>query len=261
MNNVITPDVYQAAEQWSLLYREARPYPHIVIDNFLVHDLAEKLLRDFPAIAEMYPSRVYLFGNKHELSSMATVSPRYARLYDEFLSDRFRNFISAIGGEALFVDPDFYACGLNQNGDGGFQDMHTDLNSHPHHETWLHRLNVLLYLNKDWQPEYGGGLRLRHGRTGPVTEISPLFNRCVIVRSDDTSYHGYNPVTLPAGTTRKAVVAFCYKETPLSEMPARKMIDWDPENASLLKRVTARLFNPAVLLKNRLVGSKTSRHR
>ena len=193
---------------------------------------------------------------------MEKISSAFHSLREELLSERFTQFIRKIASEAVFIDRDFYACGLNQTSHDGFLDMHTDLNVHPLHKNWLHCFNLMIYLNKDWKSEYGGGLQLRYGRQGDVTEILPLFNRCLLMRSDDTTYHGYPRMRLPINTmTRRAIIAFAYKEEALDNIPSRKVITWDASNTSLLKRAIAPLFNSAVMLKNRLLGSRTSRHR
>lgn len=258
---VINPTIYDEVDQRASLFQQAKPFPHVVIDNFLDEEVALGLLQDFPDISEMYSSRVYMFGDKYELASMEKASPLFALVREELLSERFTQFISKIKGENIFVDHEFYGCGINQTCKDGFLDMHTDLNAHPSYENWLHCFNIMIYLNKDWKPEYGGELCLRHGLKGPVVEIPPLFNRCVMMQSDDTTYHGYRRMPLPEGITRKAIVAFTYKEEALDRMPPRKVVTWDPQQSSILKRVIAPFFSPLVVLKNRFLGSRTIHHR
>ena len=69
--------------------------------------------------------------------------------------------------------------------------MHADFNRHPR----LHlerRLNVLIYLNRDWRDEYGGAFELWNGEmTVCEAKVMPHFNRCVIFSTTLTSYHGH----------------------------------------------------------------------
>jgi hypothetical protein len=60
--------------------------------------------------------------------------------------------------------------------------VHVDYNFHP--QTKLHRrMNLLLYLNKDWKPEYEGYLELWDLESNvQLNSIAPLFNRAVILR-------------------------------------------------------------------------------
>src|SRR5262249_56627219 len=101
--------------------------------------------------------------------------------------------------------------GFHQGGDGSFLDTHVDFNIHPRHEDWLRVLNILLYLNKDWPPEYGGDLLVRRNPADEPRSIAPVFNRCVIMLTSDDTYHGYRKMTLPPGETRQAIAADAYE--------------------------------------------------
>ncbi len=130
------------------------PFPLLVIDDFLDLSTAEGLLAEFPAPDAMPKSRDYMFGDKRELSSVAEQGPHSRALYDALMSDRFKTFIGELTGKDLFVDPSFHGGGFHQSGDGGHLDTHVDFNMHPLHDNWLRTLNILVYLNKDWKPEY-----------------------------------------------------------------------------------------------------------
>ncbi len=65
---------------------------------------------------------------------------------------------------------------------------------HPHHRNWQRRVNVLVYLNKDWKAEWGGALELWDKQMKACEEsVVPVFNRCVIFNTDADSYHGHPP--------------------------------------------------------------------
>jgi hypothetical protein len=117
----------------------------------------------------------------------------------------------------------------------------------------------LIYLNKSWKQEYGGDLQLRGSVNGDEYKISPLFNRCVILLMDDNTFHGYSRMTLPKGVTRKSISVHFYKEESPETMPPKRTTTWAVNEKAILKRSAAKLFNPAVLLKNRLLGSFTTR--
>ena len=59
---VMNPVVYDEVEKWKRFYQQAKPFPHVVIDNFLDEALALSCLQDFPDTSKMYSSRVYMFG-------------------------------------------------------------------------------------------------------------------------------------------------------------------------------------------------------
>ena len=74
------------------------------------------------------------------------------------------------------------------------------------------RINVLIYLNKGWKPEYNGELELWSGDMQErVVSIAPTFNRCVIFNTSTNSYHGHPvPLATPEGVTRKSIALYYY---------------------------------------------------
>ena len=77
--------------------------------------------------------------------------------------------------------------------------------------------------------------------------------------SDDTTYHGYNRMTLPQGVTRKSITAQFYKKEFSEKVPRKQTTTWVPSEGSIFKRYVAKLYNPLVLTKNRFFGSSTIR--
>src|SRR5690606_14149477 len=119
----------------------------------------------------------------------------YATLDRGLRSPEFLNLLSRISGiPNLLFDPHYYGGGTHENLHGMELDPHIDFNLHP--ETGLHRrLNLLLYLNDEWDESWGGALELHtnpwlHPALDEVKTISPVLNRCVIFATSDRSWHG-----------------------------------------------------------------------
>ncbi len=241
-------------------YTSASPFPHVVIDGFLADDVARGLVTEFPTMSAMPKSRDYVFGNKHELSSVEDVGATSRRFRDALLSPEVAEALSTICGTTVFVDPDFHGGGFHQGGDGSYLDFHVDFNIHPLHPTWLRTLNVLVYLNDDWDPAYGGELQIKSSPDGPVTEIAPLFNRGVVMETSDRTYHGYQRMSLPAGVTRKSVAAYAYRPVEVGHV-RRRTTGWHPEAGGPFKRALAGVYDPLVRAKNAVLGSRTARNR
>lgn len=250
----------ERADELTVEFRRAQPFPLLIIDDFLETSVAERLLKEFPAPDAMPRSRDYLFGEKRELSSVAEQGPTSKAFYDALMDERFQQFIRTISGKDLFVDPAFHGGGFHQSGDGGFLDTHVDFNMHPLHSDWRRTLNVLLYLNKDWQPSYDGRLLIKAGVDGETRAVEPLFNRGLIMVTDDHTYHGFKKMSLPPGVTRKSIATYAYEKVPEGSMVARTT-GWSPEAAGPLKRVLARHYDTAVKVKTKLLGSATARNR
>jgi hypothetical protein len=241
-------------------FRTARPFPLLVIDDFLDDATARALLREFPAPDAMPRSRDYVFGRKHELSSVAEQGPTSRAFYDALMGSQFQRFISTLTDKDLFVDPAFHGGGFHQSGDGGFLDTHVDFNMHPLHPDWKRTLNVLLYLNDEWRPEYDGRLLVKDSPDAEPHAIEPLFNRGLIMVTDERTFHGFKKMSLPPGITRKSIATYAYELVPEGSVVARTT-GWAPEAASPVKRAFARHYDRAVRVKTRLLGSATARNR
>jgi Rps23 Pro-64 3,4-dihydroxylase Tpa1-like proline 4-hydroxylase len=241
-------------------FRNGDPFPLLLIDDFLDTETAEALLTEFPAPDAMPKSRDYMFGDKHELSSVAEQGPVSRSFYEALMGAEFQTFLQQISGKDLFVDPAFHGGGFHQSGDGGFLDTHVDFNMHPLHDDWLRTINILLYLNKDWKSEYDGRLLIKAKPDDAPRAIEPLFNRGLIMVTDDHTFHGFKKMSLPDGVTRKSIATYAYEKVPLGSTKARTT-GWAPETGGVLKKTFARHYDGAVKVKTKLFGSATAKNR
>lgn len=195
-------------------YAEAQPFPHIVIDDFLPEEVLRGVLAEFPRPGEIdwvvydNPAEKQKLMNNAE----AAMGPNTRLLLYQFNSATFLNFLEALTGiEGIIPDPHFWGGGLHQTRRGGFLKIHADFNRHYRLKV-DRRLNLLLYLNRDWREEYGGALELWDREMKTCHErIQPVFNRCVIFSTTDFSYHGHpDPVLCPEGETRKSLALYYY---------------------------------------------------
>jgi Rps23 Pro-64 3,4-dihydroxylase Tpa1-like proline 4-hydroxylase len=124
----------------------------------------------------------------------------------------FIDFLETLTGiTGLLPDPHLWGGGLHQIQRGGFLKVHADFNRHERLDL-DRRLNLLVYLNKDWKEEYGGQLELWSRDMKRCEErVLPVFNRCVVFSTTDTSYHGHpDELTCPEGWTRKSMALYYY---------------------------------------------------
>jgi 2OG-Fe(II) oxygenase superfamily len=194
-------------------YAADEPFPHVVIDDFLPEDICEGILREFPSPGQI-PWRRF---EKHYARKLAT---RGEAEFGEQTRETLRRLNSAsclhfletlTGICGLIPDLDFEGGGPLQIERGGFVKVHLDSNKHPRYPL-ARRINLLLYLNRDWRDEYRGHLELwNRGMSRCVRRILPVFNRCVIFNTNDVSYHGHpDPLECPAEMTRKSVAIYYY---------------------------------------------------
>lgn len=129
-------------------------------------------------------------------------------------SSIFLSFLERLTGiDGIIPDPYFVGGGLHQIEKGGFLKVHIDFNKHSHMNL-ERRLNLLIYLNKNWQEEYGGHFELwNREMTKCEKKVLPIFNRCVIFSTSEFSYHGHpEPLTCPDGWTRKSLALYYYSQ-------------------------------------------------
>ena len=203
-------------------YAGAKPFPHVVFDNFFDPTLLDLVLAEFPKPGEIEWQR---FDNQQEIklasASEASFGPMTRLLLYHLNSITFLEFLSSVTGIAnLISDPRFDGGGLHQIKRGGKLAIHADFNNHPFYNL-DRRLNALLYLNKDWREEYGGHLELwNRDMTRSEARILPLFNRFMVFGTTDFTYHGHpEPLQCPAGMTRKSLALYYFSNgRPASEV-------------------------------------------
>jgi Rps23 Pro-64 3,4-dihydroxylase Tpa1-like proline 4-hydroxylase len=195
------------------VYKNAAPFPHIVWDNFFDARLVDAVLAEFPKAGAI---RWQKFDNEHEIklasAAESSFGPVTRLLLYHLNSITFLEFLSAVTGiPNLISDPGFEGGGLHQIVRGGKLGIHADFNRHRAYNL-DRRLNLLLYLNKDWREEYGGQLQLwNRDMTRCEAKILPVFNRVVIFSTTDFTYHGHpDPLQCPEDTTRKSLALYYF---------------------------------------------------
>jgi 2OG-Fe(II) oxygenase superfamily len=220
-------------------YTNAQPFPHVVIDNFFDPALLDLVLSEFPKPGEIKWQR---FNNEREIklasASESSFGPTTRLLLYHPNSITFLEFLSNVTGIAnLIPDPCFDGGGLHQIVRGGKLAVHADFNKHPRYGL-DRRLNVLLYLNKDWREEYGGHLELwNRDMTWCETKILPVFNRFVVFGTTDFTYHGHpDPLQCPDDVTRKSLALYYFTNgRPVEEISGEHSTLFQPRTEGEFK--------------------------
>lgn len=193
-------------------FAEAKPCRHIVIDEFIDREIADKAFQNFPKMEEMDTLKDFR-QYKAQDPAIDKFHPIFGEIiFQQLHSERFLKIISKITGIFdLIGDNQLYAAGLAQGGNGSFLNIHIDNSSHPA-TNYYRRLNLLLYLNKNWTEEKGGDLEIWSPDMSQSVAILPVFNRMVIFATDKQSWHGYRRVNTPDGDTRKSINIYYFTE-------------------------------------------------
>jgi len=202
-------------------FASADPFPHIVIDDFLAPTVVDSMLAEFPPVSSgEWIHYVHFNERKYGKTNRDGFGPTIGAVVDELNSPRFLRFLSDMTGvEHILSDATLEGGGLHQTERGGFLNVHADFTAHPHRRDWRRRLNLLLYLNRDWEDAWGGHLELWDTQMRACRRrVAPLFNRCVVFKTDPTSFHGHpDPLRVPPGVTRKSLALYYFtrEATPL----------------------------------------------
>lgn len=227
MNSFIS-DRYKDLNKVSLenvnTFKSGNPFPFICFKNFFDDEYLDSILDNFPDLSNNNKS--HEFDSPRDKKKFVTKPGfQYPEIIDNLInflnSYKFLNFLQKLTGikETLIPDPYFAGGGLHEIKRGGFLKIHSDFNYHPSLKL-DRRLNLLIYLNKNWQDSYGGHLELwNKDMTACEQKIRPSFNSMVIFKTDDFSYHGHpDPLTCPENITRKSIALYYYSNgRPLEE--------------------------------------------
>jgi len=194
-------------------YQDGAPFPHIVFDGFFDGNVVEKVLSEFPGKNDIdwidyYDGDQVKLANEKE--SNIGFFTRY--LLYSLNSSTFLTFLEELTGiQDLISDPYFRGGGLHNISRGGKLGVHIDFNKHQKYNL-DRRLNLLLYLNKDWEEEFGGHIELwDSGMKQCIKKILPIFNRMVIFNTTKTSFHGHpEPLNCPTDRSRKSLALYYY---------------------------------------------------
>ena len=213
--DILNP-IYTSEEKIKSLrsqFETAEPYQHLVMDDFLKLDISDSLLDHFPTREEFDIHWDGMNEQKSEGSGFENWHPDFMKVKEMVMSKEFCDWVGKITGvENSIVTDDKLGCGLHLGQDGSFLDVHVDFNMH-HNINKFRRLNLLIYLNKDWKPEYGGHLEMwDKDMKNCVQKVSPDFNRAVIFETSSFSWHGYGKVSLPPEMRRRSFYSYFYTD-------------------------------------------------
>jgi hypothetical protein len=222
---MLHPAVRGRMEDLRRQFAAARPFRHVVIEPFLNPEFCARLMAEFPAFqARNALNESGQAGRKAVVPELARIGDAY-RSFDRLMRDReFLKLMGRITGiPDLLYDPDYVGGGTHENLDGQELDAHVDFNYHPS-RPWHRRLNLIVFLNEEWDAAWGGCLELLRDPWATDEdahqEVVPLANRAVIFETTEASWHGFRRIRLPPGkqlSRRSAAVYFYTRRRPADQ--------------------------------------------
>ena len=196
-------------------FAAAAPYPHLVIDDFLHRDAVRAMAAEFESVPDRWTHYRHVNEMKRGFSDLARMGPATRAVIAELSTAEFLGALETLTGiTGLIADPSLDGGGLHETRPGGFLNVHTDFLSHTKNSHWSRQLNLLLFLNEEWDDSYRGWLELWDAEvTSAVQRIAPVFNRCVVFHTSAVSFHGVPAgVTCPPGMSRKSLALYYYRD-------------------------------------------------
>lgn len=197
-------------------YATASPFPHIVLDDVLQPEIIGRAHAEFAAIDESsWTNYLHLNERKYANTDPETWGHVLRSVSSAFTSDRFVAFLSRLTGfDALRADPSMDGGGLHRSVTGGFLNVHADFTAHHTEQMWRRRVNLLLYLNEDWRPEWAGDLELWSADMQRCERrIAPVGNRLLLFTTADDSFHGHpEPLRCPEDSARQSMALYYFTE-------------------------------------------------
>ena len=185
------------------------PFNNIIINNFLNEEYANKL-------SEIYPTNLnewYEYKNpieyKYTYDKINNLPEELKNIFYYLSTDKVINKLSKITNiPNLEFDPYLHGAGLHVYPRNGKLDVHLDYEKHPITGK-ERRVNIILYLNKEWKPEWNGETELWNKDVSECIKSPVKFNTAIIFQTNDISYHGVSKKILcPEDVYRKSIAYY-----------------------------------------------------
>ncbi len=196
---------------WKDGMRHEYPFAHWVFPKFIDGETIKLINREWPIEFEKKENGRY--SKKYGTRQIPPAANNVIKSIRPEMVAKLFNI------EKLIADPDLSGAGLHCIPPGGFLKMHVDFNAHPKYK-WHRRVNLLLFLNQDWEEKWGGKLRLQDKANNPssLLEWTPIAGRCVVFETNDQSWHGHpEPLTCPNNRQRRSIAIYFYSQDPPKE--------------------------------------------
>ena len=192
------------------------PFYYQVIDNFFNKEQAKTISQEFPK----YNSDIwYCYNNplehKKTCNNWYQFGPETYKTLTMLNSKEFIKQLQKITGiSKLYPDIGLHGGGLHIHGTGGKLNIHLDYSIHPKLKL-QRKLNLIIYLEEDWNPKWGGNLEFwshdkeKNKRDKRYVKVDNVFNRAILFDTTQNSWHGFpDPLTCPEGKYRKSLAVY-----------------------------------------------------
>jgi Rps23 Pro-64 3,4-dihydroxylase Tpa1-like proline 4-hydroxylase len=226
---MINPNLFLSANEIKDVYYNQHPFPHIILDNFfdetLINTASDEAKDLFTNInqnehrftpSDSHDQQIF----KRFIRETDKMTPIIKLISQYVNSEAFLEWLRAVTDMPGLVGDDYYfGGGLHVTGRGGKLGIHHDFNflGDANNPSLYRKVNMLVYLNKDWDDSWGGNLELwEKDLSSMVHEIKPLFNRVVLFNIEDAPHGHPHPLNCPNNESRRSLAYYFYDKTPVN---------------------------------------------
>ena len=224
---MLNPQVSLSGKELSKAYYEQEPFPHLIIDNFLDETVALDVAYELRWLNVNFQEEEWRFNQKdhhknqvlkRSITQLDNMLPT-SRLISQYVNNtQFIDFMRDITGmDELIGDWTFNGGGVHITPKGGSLNVHHDFNflGDPKNPDVYRKVNLLIYLNEEWDDNWGGNLELwEKDLSAPKHIIEPKFNRAVLFNIEDAPHGHPHPLECPEGESRRSLAYYFYDTTP-----------------------------------------------
>ena len=218
-------------ETLSQEFLNAKPFHHVVIDNFWKPEIADRIVEDYQKIMAE-EKNFYVYDNPIEKKMVFNHWDKFPKTtYQAFSYLNSNEFVKSLESftkiDNIHTDIGLHGGGCHIHPTGGKLNVHLDYSIHPK-LSLERRLNIIIYMTPNWQKDWGGDLQLwsHNDETNEPKEcvktVNIKFNRAVIFDTTQNSWHGL-PIELntPKGICRQSMAVY-YLTDPRTESCLRQ---------------------------------------
>lgn len=194
----IISEKYKNLEKNNSDFRIAKPFPHIILDNFLDESFFKNLnvenIRNDKEKGLLFNTEIET--NKWT-SKNVELNESISKIVNELYTDNFiKNLRKLSGIKDLFSTNvgNTALANYHEMYESGFLGTHVDHSSEP--DTGLpHVLNIILYLSKKWDVTWGGSTMFANKNGTKIEKIIDYIpNRAVIFLHTPFTFHGVTKI-------------------------------------------------------------------
>jgi len=199
-------------------YITNKPYPYVIIPNFLNKTFIDNIYNEYLECSNDL-SDWHLYNNplevKYAYDNINSCGENIKKLFKLYSSkESIELFNRLTDNKNLEYDSTLHGCGLHLMPKNGRLAVHLDYEKHPILENKQRKINIILYLNKEWKSDWNGSTELWNKDCNICSVESPIvYNTAIIFQTNDISWHGVpGKINCPDNESRKSIAYYYISE-------------------------------------------------